>query len=56
MFSSFFKQVLWFLDLFLDIFYSVYPCAAETFKGSNLSVVFLNTLFYPLSFCDEKGE
>jgi hypothetical protein len=23
---------------------------------SNYFVVFLNTLFYPLSFCDKKGE
>jgi hypothetical protein len=41
--------------LSVDIYYSVYPCPAETFRGSNCFVVFLVTLFYHLSFCDKMG-
>jgi hypothetical protein len=37
-------------------YYSIYTCPAETFRESNCCVVFLITLFYPLSFCDKKGE
>jgi len=37
-------------------YYSVYPCTSETLRGSNCCVVFLITLFYPLSLCDKKGE
>jgi hypothetical protein len=37
-------------------YYSVYPCASETLRGSNCCVVFLITLVYPLSLCDKKGE
>jgi hypothetical protein len=37
-------------------YYSVYPCTSETLRGSNCCVVFLITLFYPLSICDKKGE
>jgi hypothetical protein len=31
-------------------------CPAKTMRGSNCFVIFLITLFYPLSFCDKKGE
>jgi hypothetical protein len=37
-------------------YYSIYPCTSETLKGSNCCVVFLITLFYPLSLCDKKEE
>jgi hypothetical protein len=40
----------------VEFYYSVYPCPSETFRGSNFYVVFLIALFYPLSFCDKKGE
>jgi hypothetical protein len=45
-----------FFELFLDNFFFVDPCPTETFRGSNHFVVFLNTLFYPLYFCDKNGE
>jgi hypothetical protein len=36
--------------------YSVYPFPVETLRGSNFTYSFSHTLFYPLSFCDKKGE
>jgi hypothetical protein len=60
MFSSFFFNrffvFFFFFELFLDNFFFVDPCPTETFRGSNHFVVFLNTLFYPLYFCDKNGE
>jgi hypothetical protein len=37
-------------------YYSVYPSPSETVRGSNFCVVFIFTLFYPLSICDKKGK
>jgi hypothetical protein len=38
------------------LYYSVYHGPYKTVKGSNFCVVFIITLFYPLSLCDKKGE
>jgi hypothetical protein len=40
----------------LTFYYSVDPGPSETFRGSNFCVVFIITLFYPLSLCHRKGE
>jgi hypothetical protein len=50
--------LLWILESFYvcGYYYSVYPCTSETLRGSNCCVVFLITLFYPLSLWEKKGE
>jgi hypothetical protein len=40
----------------LGFYCPVYSCPSEIFRGSNFYMVFIFTLFYPLSFCDKKGE
>jgi hypothetical protein len=54
--SSLFSYCFGFWNVFVcGYYYPVYPCPSKTLRGSNFCMVFLLTLFYPLSFCDKKG-